>query len=404
MLARDDIHALEALAERMSSDLDGFDVPRALFAVSNITSRRRLAEEHETKQSLDTLQYYTETLPSLANKLLAISSHAERKRATAASAFVPIHTLTPELVGDCFCAGIPNDVALRPGYARTLSQVCGSWRAVAINRSKLWTTLVATWREEFARICALRAKDRPLDVIMAPKLRYKWSLDHWILCGGFSPFQQWRSLDLEGHITYSIWEIFREMAPHLAHLRFLRLRLPRAHTIPSNSLHGTTPLTELLPSVRSLHLGTLTAPLSFVLSPNLTDIRLEVRVPRVIVEYILGVCINLEQLRLLGGISRTSVDIRSGYGVTGSGTESLEAPPSLHTFVAAELLPGDALHVVSKLEAPGLQHFALFAATSRDLGILRTRGDVDMHEDMPAAILMLVSGRSVANIHIGGMS
>lgn len=404
MLAREDVHALETLVERMSSDLDAFDIPRALFAVSDITSRRRLAEEEETKQCLDTLQYFTETLPALAIKLLTISSHAERKRATAASAFVPIHTLTPELIGDCFCAGIPNDVALRPGYAKTLSQVCGSWRAVAINRSELWTTLVATWGENYAKICALRAKDRPLDVILVPRPRYRWSLDHWILCGGFSPFQRWRSLELEGHVTYFIWEIFSMMVPHLAHLRFLRFRLPLVHSVPSNMLQSATPLTKHLPGVRSLHLGTLIAPLSFVLSPNLTDIRLEVRVPRVIAGYILHVCPSLEQLRLLGGISRTNVEIRSEYGIVGPGPESLEAAPSLHTFIAAELLPGDALHVVSELKAPGLRHFALFAAISRDLGIFKTKGEVNMHEDMPNAILMLVSERSFVNMNSNVLS
>jgi len=387
MLARDDIHALEALVGRISSDLDAFDVPRALFAAGDITSRRRVVEEDGTKRSLDTLQYCTQTLPALASKLLAISSQAERKLATASSAFVPIHTLTPELIGDCFCMGIPNDVASRPTYARNLSQVCGSWRAVAINRSELWTTLVATWSEEYAQLCAMRAKDRPLDIVMAIKARYRWSLDHWILCGGFSPFQQWRSVDLEGHITYSIWEIFREMIPHLAHLRLLRFRLPPTQP---NSLQDATPLTQLLPNVRSLDLGTLTVPLSFAIGPDLTNIRLEVRVPRVIVTHILGVCTKLEQLRLLGGISRTNIDAEP-YGVSEPDTESLEASSSLHTFVAAGLLPVDALHVGRNLGAPRLRHLALFAATSRDLGFLRTKGDIDMHEDMPAAILMLVS-------------
>ena len=177
------------------------------------------------------------------------------------------------------------------------------------------------------------------------------------------------------------------MIPHLAHLRLLRFRLPPTQP---NSLQDATPLTQLLPNVRSLDLGTLTAPLSFAIGPDLTNIRLEVRVPRVIVTHILGVCTKLEQLRLLGGISRTNIDAEP-YGVSELATESLEASSSLHTFVAAGLLPVDALHVVRNLEAPRLRHLALFAATSRDLGFLRTRGDIDMHEDMPAAILMLVS-------------
>ena len=384
ILTKDDIRALEALIERMSSDIDAFDVPRALFAATDIASRRRIAEEDGTKQGLDALQHCTETLPALANRLLAISSNAERKCAIAASAFVPIHTLTPELMGYCFSVGIPNDIASRPSYARMLSQVCGAWRAVAINCSELWTTLVGTWHEEHAETYALRAKGRPLDIIMGVKARHRWSLHHWILSGGFTPFQQWRSLDLEGHTSYSIWEIFREMIPHLAHLRFLRFRLPPA--TPLYLLRDATPLIELLPSVRSLSLGTLTAPLSFVIGPNLTDIRLEIRVPRVVVAHILNVCTSLEQLRLLGGISRIAFEIGSAYGVSAFTTEILEASLSLHTFVAAESLPVDALHVMSNLNAPGLQHLALFAATSRDLGVLTT-----MPEDMPAEILMLVS-------------
>lgn len=62
-----------------------------------------------------------------------------------------------------------------------------------------------------------------------------------------------------------------------------------------------------------------------------------------------------------------------------------------HHFIHLFPVEVDALHVVPNLEAPRLRHLVLFAATSRDLVFLRTKGDIDMHEDMPAAILMLVS-------------
>ena len=69
-----------------------------------------------------------------------------------------------------------------------------------------------------------------------------------------------------------------------------------------------------------------------------------------------------------------------------------------HHFIHLFPVEVDALHVVPNLEAPRLRHLVLFAATSRDLVFLRTKGDIDMHEDMPAAILMLVS--TLVSVHV----
>ena len=134
-------------------------------------------------------------------------------------------------------------------------------------------------------------------------------------------------MDLEGHITYSIWEIFREMTSHVAHLRLLRFRLPPTQP---NSLQDATPLTQLFPNIRSLDLGTLTA-LYLLLLAQIS--RIYNSKSEFIVTHILGLCTKLEQLRLLGGISRTNIDAES-YGVSEPGTESLEASSSLHTFVS----------------------------------------------------------------------
>lgn len=382
------LSTLESIVARISLDVDGVDIPRTLFDNQSITLRRQLLEVPSTQDDVALLELSAKALPALAKKLRDISVAAERKLATIASAFVPVHTLTPQIIGDCMCAAIPEDLLQKPLWARRLSQVCRSWRAVAIARSELWTTLEMTWSERHAELNLARAKMRPLNVFMSVKPRYRWHTGHWVFSENFCPFPQIQSLSFEGAQSMSIWETFLEIAPKLYHLKYLHYRLPQGGAIHSSQ---TPLLTQLLPNIHSLRLASLVAPLHFVISDRITDLRINVRVQFVIAEYILSVCPSLEHFRLLGGISRGAVHSEAGFGASGTGERDLIGPASLRTLVIAELLPADIFPVVSSIKAQSLHHLGLFASKSNDFIFKKMKWDGEIPEQMFDAISTLVS-------------
>ncbi|KAF8308328.1 hypothetical protein DL93DRAFT_2231704 [Clavulina sp. PMI_390] len=358
------VEELEKLVDGLVSAIDSIQIPHQLFQFQSMRSRQELIETPRARQDMTLLTDCSQKIPLLVTRMRRLVAEADQKISRISSAFVPIHTLTPTILASVLCFAIPSNPLVLPKHARNVSQVCRSWRAVALDCSELWTTFEATWPEVQARLQADRSKHRPVEIFMKIKERHRWDGLHWILSPTFEPvLGRVAAFHLGGPPTSALWGIFTQIVPkimHLKHLDYSPPPLAQGWNLASDSLT----LTELLPNISKLSLGTLPRPLLFILPHELRDLRINVRTPLVLISYIVICCPNLEELRVLGGFSSSEVSEEDGYGAGASGAAppDITLPSSLHTLVLSKLLPGDVLYALSNFKGGSIRHLGLFCS------------------------------------------